>query len=112
EISHHYDVWKSPDIEIIDSNGWQCAWPMLDAPNKYVKVAVKIRNQGTDTSNHGYMYTYWSKAGTGQSWPKRWTKNDSNMVVSPPCGDSLVGDTIYYGGQINSQPRLIGPIAP
>lgn len=60
-------------------------------------IYYTVRNRGVDTAKNGKLYLYWTWAGTGEEWPRKWKYGPKNMFTSPNTGTSHP-----MGSEINS----------
>ena len=105
-------IWNSPDIWVrnsatLDTNHQNPNYNPTDS--NY--VFFRIRNRGIDTSLGGELYLYWTKLAMGERWDIDWTTNSSNVRVNQCSGVNYLS-TFPMGGEINTTPIQIPPIAP
>jgi hypothetical protein len=51
-------------------------------------IYYTVRNRGVDSAKNGKLYLYWTWAGTGEEWPRKWKYGPNNMYKSPNTGTS------------------------
>ncbi|MEN9702046.1 MAG: hypothetical protein RIR55_1388, partial [Bacteroidota bacterium] len=49
-------------------------------------IYYTVRNRGIDTAKNGKLYLYWTWAGTGEEWSRKWKYGSNNMYTSPNTG--------------------------
>ncbi len=76
--------YKSPSIYIRHNQDGLTPgndFMMYPIPGQVNWVYVKLKNIGSGTLNNGKVYLYFSKAGTGFTWPSSWINNYINGVA-------------------------------
>ncbi|WBB78760.1 hypothetical protein O7606_21475 [Micromonospora sp. WMMD882] len=110
-------IWMSPDIKVCNT-AVECAWPghspIVGARNY---VFVTLRNPGPYGSNvteTGQIYVYWSNPGAGTAWDSDWNEIGWKTVpVSPGVTKVIIPwDNVPGPGHFCLLARWVSPNDP